>query len=199
MNRIRASFERMAHNAGPIAVIGGFLLLVVLVFGVFKIVALAQAQSENSKNGRAIVKQVQEQTQTIKDQTDPNSKVSKQRADALNGILSQLFDSFIVGQNDGLRRFGEMLEQCRALPCSPMIINRILAEPAPMVTFTAGVPMTSTTTKPSASPVSVPRVVTPMSPTPAPSMPISVPSPTTSFCPATQVAPLNLLRICIPP
>lgn len=198
MNRIRASFDRLAHNAGPIAVFGGFLLLVVLVFGVFKIVALAQAQSENSKNGRAIVRQVQEQTQTIKDQTDPNSQVSKDRATALNGILSQLFSSFIVGQNDGLRRVGEMLEQCRALPCSPTIINRILAEPVPMVTFTAGTPMTATTPRPPASPASVPRATIPASSTPAPSAPLPSPSPT-PLCPATQVAPLNLLRICIPP
>lgn len=196
MNRIRASFDRLAHNAGPIAVFGGFLLLVVLVFGVFKIVALAQAQSENSKNGRAIVRQVQEQTQTIKDQTDPNSQVSKDRATALNGILSQLFGSFIVGQNDGLRRVGEMLERCPSLPCSPAIINKILAEPAPMVTFTAGAPMTPAA-KPAASPASAgPRPTS----SPPSSPPAPVPSPTTSqLCPATQVAPLNIVRICIPP
>lgn len=184
MGRVRASFRRLSHNVGPITVVGGFILLAALIFLVLRVVALQQAQAESSKNGRALLKQVvdltkqvRSQNDTIKSFTDPNSQASKDQQTKTANILAELDAAQRAGRADQLMKVAQMLEQCPSLPCSPAIINRILAQPVPVPTFAGMAAVTP-------APVSVPTPIPSSTPT---ATHAATPRPTPSRSPFLQV------------
>lgn len=145
--RARASLQRLAHNAGPIAVLGVFLLLAVVVYAVLRInaqqktltdqgktiVALQQAQADSSKTGRGILNQVASIGQVIAEQTSPTATATQ--GAKIAGYLGSLAAANQAALNDQTAKIAQMFEQCRALPCATSTISRILAQPVPVPTF----------------------------------------------------------------
>lgn len=85
---------------------------------------LAEDQATNSQTGRDILKRL----------SDATSSSATQTVQA----LQQLDDAQRVGRADQLKKIAQMFEQCRTLPCDPVVVNRILAQPVPVPTFGAG-------------------------------------------------------------
>lgn len=137
------------------------------------LVKLQEAQAANSAQGRALIQKVVDLTSLILGFTDPNSAAARVRnATAVNAIKSVLAGQQIQNA-DQLRKLGEI-----AVVLAPpgdearvrAAVAKILAEPAP------------------------PIVVAPI---PAKASGASVaPSPD---CQGLQVAPLNIVKVCIPP
>lgn len=190
--RVRASLQRLTHNAGPIAVLGVFLLLAVVVYAVLRInaqqktiVGLQRAQTESSKTGRGILDQVQHLVEQGNSFTDPNSAITKAQQAKVAGYLTSLASANQAALNDQTRRVGEMFEACHTLPCAVSTINRILAEPVPVPTF-AG--MTAVTPSPTIA--ASPAVAASSTPLSSPSRALSTPTPS----PSPTLTPALLLQ-----
>lgn len=164
--KVRASLHRLAENAGPIAVLGMFLLLAVVVYQQTTIVGLQKSQAESSKNGRATLTQIAEIAAQIKSFTDPNSAITRQQKAQTAGYLTSLAAANQASINDQTRKIGEMFTACRTLPCAATTIERILAEPVPVPTFAGA----AVTPAPAAAPATVPSI--------APTVKIATPAPT---------------------
>ena len=138
-----------------------------------QLAGLAKAQADNSAQGRALIQKVVVLTALIVGFTDPNSAAARVRnATAVNAIKSVLAGQQIQNA-DLLRKLGEI-----AVVLAPpgdearvrAAVAKILAEPAPPIV---------------------------VSPAPAKASGASVaPSPD---CQGIQVAPLNIVKVCIPP
>lgn len=192
MSRIRASLQRAAHNAGPIAVSGMFLLLAVVMFLLLRvsalsgqIVSLQRTQAENSANGRTLLAKVLSLSEQIAAFSDPNSQAAKDQREKTAQALQQFDQAQRLGRADQLKKIAQMFTQCSRLPCDPAVVNRILAQPVPVPTFGAIGPTPST-----------PMRSVGASPPPAARL---SPSPSPTSCPGLQVAPLNIVKICVPP
>lgn len=178
-SRVRASLERLAHNAGPIAVLGVFLLLAVVVYAVLRIdaqsktiVSLQQAQLESAKTGRATQLQVAGLISQIASFTDPNSPITKAQQAKVASYLSSLAAAVQQSNDDQTRKIAQMFEACRSLPCATSAIDRILAEPVPVPTF-AGAAVTPTPARapaPASLILPTPRATSTPRPTPAPTL-----------------------------
>lgn len=198
MGRVRASLQRLSHNAGPITVVGMFLLLAVVVYQQFRsnqqgttianqqkiIVGLQQAQAASSTQGRALLRGVQQTNDLILGFTSPTSTATMEQQAKVAGYLASLASANQQAINDQTRRIGEMFTQCRVLPCATSTIAKILGEPVPTPTF-AG--MAAVTT-----PGTVPRVsLLPASPAPVPK-PVNSARSTggVTVCPGIQLPPI---------
>lgn len=173
--RVRASLQRLAHNAGPIAVLGVFLLLAVVVYAVLRInaqqktiVALQQTQAESSKTGQGILKQVAAIGQVIAEQTSPTATATQ--GAKIAGYLSSLAMANQAALNDQTAKIAQMFEQCHSLPCATATVSRILAEPVPVPTF-AGMAVTL-------APIRTPAGAAPNLPTARPAGTPPTPAPT---------------------
>jgi len=137
------------------------------------IVKLQEAQTANSAQGRALIQKVVDLTSLIASFTDPNSPAARARnTTAVNAIKSVLAGQQVQNA-DQLRKLGEI-----AVVLAPpgdearvrAAVAKILAEPAP------------------------PIVVAPV---PARASGASVVPP--PDCQGIQAAPLNIVKVCIPP
>jgi hypothetical protein len=121
-----------------------------------KIQTVQQQQIESSATGRAILLQVAALGTIVAAQTSPTATAQQQAMVA--GYLTTLTDAQKTLNADLLRKMGQ-LAQC--VPCSPTQVNRILAQPVPVITF-------GPTSVPSPAPSSSPPRPS-VTPTPTPS------------------------------
>jgi hypothetical protein len=149
------------------------VLLLAMVVGFYSVKAnatakqiktLQRAQVESSATGRATQLQVAALVELIANQTGPTATARQQAAVA--GYLASLTDAQKILNADQLRKLGQLAE---ALGAPPSMVNRILNEPVPVITFgPSSSPAPSTTG--GAAPASPPQTVRPApSPTPTPS------------------------------
>lgn len=193
MNRVRVSLHRLTENAGPIAVLGVFLLLGAVMFLLVRgyeqqktIVALQRAQTESSKTEKGILTQVQHLVEQGNSFTDPNSPISKEQQKKTAGYLAQLDEAQRQGRADQLAKIAQMFEECRSLPCAMSTITRILAQPVPVPTFAGMAAVTPTPPAPVPTPLLLPTAK-------ATSAPSTGPTPT-----LTPAVVIQCLPICPP-
>jgi hypothetical protein len=125
-----------------------------------RIEQLQKDQAEAQATGRTTQLQVQKLVEQGLSFTSPTSTVTMEQQAKIAGYLASLAAANQAGINDQTRRIGEMLTQCRSLPCSPTIVSRIIGEPVPVPTF-AGLMATpsavvASAPAPSASPTIIP-------------------------------------------
>lgn len=95
-----------------------------------KIVSLQQTQADNSSTGRTTLKEVDALSKIIAAQTSPTATAQQQAAVA--GYLKSLTDAQKTLNADQLRKLGQL---AIALGAPPAAVNKILAEPVPVITF----------------------------------------------------------------
>lgn len=122
-----------------------------------KIQTLQQTQADNSATGRAILLQVAALGTVIAAQTSPTATAQQQAMVA--GYLKSLTDAQKTLNADQLRKLGQL---AIALGAPPAAVNRILAQPVPVITFGP-----APTPTPSPVPSSSPRPGVTPSPTPS--------------------------------
>jgi hypothetical protein len=135
-----------------------------------KIQTLQQTQADNSANGRAILLQQAALTKIIADQTSPTATAQQQAQVA--GYLKSLTDAQKTLNADQLRKLGEL---AIVLGAPPGAVNRILAEPVPVITFGPPMPAPAANPVPSNTPTPTRSVTVSPSPSRSPFLQVQCP------------------------
>lgn len=202
LSRLRGLADKFVHQLGPVGIVVGFMLLGVIA-------ALGIRNQQLNSRSVQLSKDIKAVGTRLVDCTTPEGKCSQEQQAKVAAYLTTQDAATAARFADALRREGEF---ARAMGVPQSVVDRIVNEPGPLVTFTVTTPPsapakpigTLPSPRPSpgakARPLPV-RVVVGSVVTSAASSGASpaTPAPAGWPCPAIHIELPNVVQLCIPP